>query len=101
MTGDREFFNRFQDQFLINNTDMVQIYSAGRGVPGRPEDTRDRLRIDSSQTTDHRSLLGNQKFENILLIRAASLNDILSVGFRDLDVDIDTTIRLIEAELAN
>ena len=55
---------------------------------------------NSINITDHRSLLDDQVFENILLTGAESMNDILTVGFHDVDIQRDATIRMIEAELA-
>jgi hypothetical protein len=101
LESDREFFTRVLEPFLIKNTNMTQFYSSAQGVPGQPESSRQFIDVpESIDITDHRPLLDNQVFENILLTRAESITDIVTVGFHDVDLQLDATIRLIEAELA-
>ncbi len=101
LESDQEFFTRVLEPFLINNTNMTQFYSSAQGVPGEPESPRQFIDVPNAvNLTDHRPLLNNQVFENILLTRAESINDILTVGFHDVDSQLDVTIRMIEAELA-
>ena len=101
LESDREYFTRVLEPFLINNTNMTQFYSSAQGVPGQPESSRQFIDVPNSiDITDHRPLLDDQVFENILLTRAESINDILTVGFHDVDLQLDATIRMIETELA-
>ena len=101
LKSDQEYFTRVLEPFLINNTNMTQFYSSAQGVPGQPESSRQFIDVPNSiDITDHRPLLDDQVFENILLTRAESINDILTVGFHDVDLQLDATIRMIETELA-
>ena len=101
LKSDQEYFTRVLEPFLINNTNMTQFYSSAQGVPGQPESSRQFIDVpESIDITDHRPLLDNQVFENILLTRAESITDILTVGFHDVDLQLDATLRMIEAELA-
>ena len=100
LESDQEYFTRVLEPFLINNTNMTQFYYSALGVPGEPESTRQFINVtDSIDITDHRPLLDDQVFENIMLTRGESINDILTVGFHVVDLQLDGTIRMIEAEL--
>ena len=96
----------FYDDRLMTHMEqhasMPQIMNTVDHVPGYPEISYDfgaTFQLDT--TVDHRELLGDRKFQGLLMRRSILLNDILSQSFNNLEDDLATTIASVRSHVDN
>lgn len=87
--------------YLIGRGYLPQLYSATRGIPGSTQEvphTDVRLPI-AGGGLDHRLLLGDREFQNIVSMRYTNQTDYES-AFADMELFIEEILSLIDSELA-
>lgn len=101
MQRDLNFFANRQMPLFADLASLAQISNANSSTPGHPDELYDSGRkIELGESVSHASLLSNRKFQNMLVERDQAITDILNLGFKDMQENLDQAISLLEQELA-
>jgi len=88
--------------YLERNGSLLQIVNAVDCKPGLPNhcwDYGDRIYPESLH--DHSDLMSDMDFQGLLSIRLIVMSDVIEFAFSDLEIELSSTIEMLEHEMAN
>ena len=88
--------------YLERNGSLLQIVNAvdcKPGLPNRCWDYGDRIYPESSH--DHSDLMSDMDFQGLLSTRLILISDLIDFAFSDLEIELSSTIEMLEQEMAN
>jgi len=99
---DIEFYTERLMPFLSRNASLAQTVMAITHIPGHPNEVYEgEVSIEIDHPVSHRTLLVHPEFQNLLIERDILLTGVLGLGYSVLDEELDATLSMINAELAN
>ena len=97
---DLEFCDNYLIPFFLKHVSLPQVYLSFQSVPGNPAGTFSGFDITWSKRIDHRPLLEEREFQNIIQERLSRLNDIVVYRPEGIDADSAEILQLIDTDLS-
>ena len=96
---DLDFVDNYQTPYFMRHLSVPQILGASQTVPGYPSSSFSGYGLKWPSKIDHRPLLGEREFQNVIQERMNRLHEIVEWRPAGIDTDTAEILQIIENEL--
>jgi len=96
---DQQFHHTTYTPYLISHAYMPQIIGTVTHIPGRPEVDYKQPEFNLTTHQNHSKMIRTKEFQNMMIAKMDRELDYTTNGFRNIDKELDKTIKLLQLEL--